>query len=90
MEVYPGWSSNPLLSESLTELQTRTLKRIFEICQRPSNYVIGVIARQMDLSETSVKEFFDDAVKHQKSSSSSSSKTSTSKHPTFKMRLDFE
>ena len=82
MEVYPGWNSNPLLSESLTDLQTRTLNRIFEICQRPSNYVIGVIARQMDLSETSVKEFFDDAIKRHK--------TSASKHPTFKMRLDFE
>jgi len=38
----------------------------------------------MDLSEVSVKAFFDDALKRHKSSST------TLKQPTFKMRLDFE
>ena len=82
MEICPSWSTTSMMSDSLTDLQTRTLNRIFEICQRPSNYVISVIARQMDLSETSVKTFFDDALRRHKNLKQ--------QPPTFKMRLDFE
>jgi hypothetical protein len=50
MEVCPSWNSAGLLPDSLTELQSQTLQRIFEVCQRPSNYVVGVIARQVSKS----------------------------------------
>jgi hypothetical protein len=77
--------------DKLTDLQVRTLQRIFEVCQRPSCYVIGVIARQMELSEVSVKNYFDNAAQV-KTSLARQQQQQQQHHqqPSFKIRLDFE
>ena len=89
MEVCPSWNSNVISMDKLTDLQTRTLERIFEVCQRPSGYVIGVIARQMELSEVSVKTYFDNAAQV-KNSSWRQQQQQQHQQPSFKIRLDFE
>ena len=73
MEVCPSWNSNVISMDKLTDLQTRTLERIFEVCQRPSGYAISVIARQMELSEVSVKNYFDNAAHVKKAAAASTS-----------------
>ncbi len=75
--------------DKLTDLQVRTLQRIFEVCQRPSGYVIGVIARQMELSEASVKNYFDNAAQV-KTSLARQQQQQQHQQPSFKIRLDFE
>ena len=90
MEVCPSWNSNVISMDKLTNLQARTLERIFEVCQRPSGYVIGVIARQMELSEVSVKTYFDNAAQVKNSSSRQQQQQQQHQQPSFKIRLDFE
>ncbi len=89
MEVCP--SSNVISMDKLTDLQTRTLERIFEVCQRPSHYVIGVIARQMELSEVSVKSYFENAAQVKNSSMSMQQQQQHQQHqqPSFKIRCQF-
>lgn len=42
----------------LTDLQRTTLRRIFNVCPRPSKYIVNMIAEQMGLTEATVANFF--------------------------------